>query len=222
MSLDTKFADLKIATSNTKRRLSGIHRQNMPILEVPLDCSSSGGSSIDELDELNNENTPAENNNSIIEDPTCPSVSLRRSGRKRVSTTTFNSQFLSGGYTNTTAKYAKLATKSNLLQIPLETLEESDIDNPVEYLKEIYLDKTVKLKHTALETIFEEPKAAGRGKGPASIMSGRKFRRFISFDETVSNMSKKIKKRSIRAKTMSSKTRSKSKFNILKKSDLSL
>lgn len=64
-----------------------------------------------------------------------------------------------------------------------------------------YLNKKVKLVHTSLETIFEEP------KNTRNIMSGRKFRRVISFP--VSGGEKiKTKKRSMKAKKMIGGTKS--------------
>lgn len=56
-----------------------------------------------------------------------------------------------------------------------------------------YLDKKVKLVHTSLETIFEEP------KNTKDIMGGRKFRRLINFSPN-STDKVKTKKRQMKAK----------------------
>lgn len=61
-----------------------------------------------------------------------------------------------------------------------------------------YLDKKVKLVHTSLETIFEEP------KNSEAVMSGRKLKRIINFP--VGGTEKlKTKKRSMKAKKVFSK-----------------
>lgn len=60
-----------------------------------------------------------------------------------------------------------------------------------------YLNKKVKLVHTNLETIFEEPKSE------QDLMSGRKFRRLINF-ATQSSEKLKTKKRQMKAKKVCS------------------
>lgn len=75
--------------------------------------------------------------------------------------------------------------------------------NPRSSAKDIekyYLDKKVKRVHPSLETIFEEP-------GDDTMMSNRKFKRFINFSVTCSKNNPKIKKRKLKAKGVSAKTR---------------
>lgn len=61
------------------------------------------------------------------------------------------------------------------------------------------LNKKVKIAHTSLETIFEEPKSVKAG---VSFMSGRKFKRAIDFNSPVTTDKLKTKKRHMKAKQL--------------------
>nr|XP_008198460.1 PREDICTED: proline-rich protein 14 isoform X2 [Tribolium castaneum]XP_008198461.1 PREDICTED: proline-rich protein 14 isoform X2 [Tribolium castaneum] len=107
---------------------------------------------------------------------------LRRSGRKRIRTS--------------------VPEPVRVLNKPVKLTERSspkDIEN-------YYLDKRVKRLNPSLETIFEEPQIVNN---EAVVMSTRKFKRSINFNEVAAKNSAKVKKRQRKAKSRTKKTHKK-------------
>ncbi|XP_065173535.1 protein tantalus [Atheta coriaria] len=79
------------------------------------------------------------------------------------------------------------------LSLPCPTspnIQEADVEPDLKRLKKIYLDKRVRKRVPSLETIFETP-------SDDKIMSSRKFKRLISFQELQKN---KVRKHPMKAK----------------------